>query len=59
MKLNIVPTRMGLQWVRLGIQTFMKQPLALVGLFFMYMTAVVLLTQLPVSSTPSGASLFT
>jgi hypothetical protein len=57
MKLNIVPARMGLQWVRLGIQTFMKQPLALVGLFFMYMTAVVLLTQLPVVGAVIGGML--
>ena len=29
MKLNIVPARTGLTWVKLGIQTFFKQPLAL------------------------------
>jgi hypothetical protein len=46
-KLNIVPARTGILWVKLGVQTFLKQPLALTGLFFMYMAAVLLLTQLP------------
>jgi hypothetical protein len=46
-KLNIVPARTGIQWVKLGIQTFFKQPLALAGLFFMYMAAVLVLSQLP------------
>ncbi|MGE4239752.1 BPSS1780 family membrane protein [Ramlibacter sp.] len=35
MKLNIVPARAGIQWVRLGVVTFLRQPLALSGLFFM------------------------
>lgn len=48
MKLNIVPARTGVQWVKLGVQTFLKQPLALAGLFFMYMAAVLVLSQLPV-----------
>ena len=48
MKLNIVPARTGLQWVKLGIQTFFKQPLALAGLFFMYMAAVLVLGAVPV-----------
>jgi hypothetical protein len=48
MKLNIVPGRTGFTWVRLGIQTFLKQPLALAGLFFMYMTAVIAVAQIPV-----------
>lgn len=47
MKLNIVPARTGLQWVKLGMQTFFKQPLALTGLFFMYMAAVLVLSELP------------
>jgi len=57
MKLNIVHPRTGLQWVRLGIRTFMKQPLALVGLFFMYMAAVIVLTQLPVVGVILGGML--
>ena len=47
MKLNIVPARTGLLWVKLGIRTFIKQPLALAGLFFLYMTAVILVAQVP------------
>ena len=48
MKLNVVPPRAGIQWVKLGIQTFFKQPLALAGLFFMYMAVVLVLSQIPV-----------
>ncbi|MDB5912025.1 MAG: putative rane protein [Ramlibacter sp.] len=48
MKLNIVPARTGILWVKLGMQTFLKQPLALTGLFFMYMAAVLVLSVVPV-----------
>jgi hypothetical protein len=48
MKLNIVPARTGITWVKLGIQTFFKQPLAMAGLFFLYMTAGILLSLVPV-----------
>jgi hypothetical protein len=48
MKLNIVPARMGIQWVKLGIQTFFKQPLALSGLFFMFLAAMALVNVVPV-----------
>jgi hypothetical protein len=47
MKLNIVPARTGLLWVKAGIRAFIKQPLALAGLFFLYMTAVIALAQVP------------
>lgn len=47
MKLHIVPARTGLQWVRLGIRAFWRQPLALAALFFMTMTAMSLATLLP------------
>ncbi|MGC3984262.1 MAG: BPSS1780 family membrane protein [Pseudorhodoferax sp.] len=47
MNLNIVPARTGAQWVREGIQTFFRQPLALVGLFFMYMAVMLIVSQLP------------
>jgi hypothetical protein len=46
-KLNIVPARTGIQWVKLGVQTFFRQPLALAGLFFMYMAAVIVLSAIP------------
>ena len=57
MKLNIVPARQGLQWVKLGIQTFFRQPLALAGLFFMYIAAVVLVSQVPVLGVVIGGLL--
>jgi hypothetical protein len=47
MKLKIVPARMGIQWVKLGIQTFFKQPMALAGLFFMFMAAMSVLSIVP------------
>lgn len=47
MKLNTVPAATGLQWVRLGVRTFLKQPLAMAGLFFMFMAAVSVLSMLP------------
>jgi MFS family permease len=47
-KLNIVPARTGLTWVKLGMRTFLRQPLALTGLFFMYMAAVLVISQIPV-----------
>lgn len=48
MKLNIVPARSGIQWVKLGVRTFFKQPLALAGLFFLYFMVVSLLASVPV-----------
>jgi hypothetical protein len=48
MKLNIVPASTGMTWVRLGIKTFLQQPLAMSGLFFLYMAAATLLSFLPV-----------
>ena len=57
MKLNIVPARTGIQWVKLGIGTFSKQPLALAGLFFIYMAAVIVVAQLPVVGVVIGGML--
>ncbi len=48
MKLNIVPARTGIAWVRQGIKTFMQQPLAMSGLFFMFMAVLSVATLLPV-----------
>jgi hypothetical protein len=48
MKLNIVPARTGFVWVRLGIQVFFKQPLALTGLFFLFMATLSVLNLVPV-----------
>jgi hypothetical protein len=45
--LNVVPARTGIEWVKLGIKTFFKQPLALGGLFFMFMALISLVSQIP------------
>ena len=41
----------GWTWVRAGVRTFLRQPLAMSGLFFMFMAAVTLLSQLPLLGT--------
>ncbi|MCY7307006.1 MAG: hypothetical protein LH632_12835 [Rhodoferax sp.] len=48
MKLNIVPARTGMTWVKLGISTFWRQPLALSGLFFMFMAVMSVVGTIPV-----------
>ena len=48
MKLNIVPAGRGVQWVKLGVRTFFKQPLALAGLFFLFMALMSILGMVPV-----------
>lgn len=57
MKLHIVPARAGLQWVKLGTQTFFRQPLAMTGLFFMFMATVSVLSLLPVVGTLASLAL--
>lgn len=47
MKLNIVPARDGATWAKRGITTFFKQPLALSGLFFMFMALLSIATLVP------------
>ena len=47
MKLNVLPAATGAQWVRLGIRTFFRRPIALAGLFFMFMAALSLLAVVP------------
>ncbi|MCY7370632.1 MAG: hypothetical protein LH479_07140 [Polaromonas sp.] len=47
MKLNIVPARTGLTWVKLGVKTFMRQPLAMSGVFFMFIAVLSLATLVP------------
>jgi hypothetical protein len=48
MKLNVVPAKTGTQWVRQGIRAFWKQPLALSGLFFMFMASMSVMSVVPV-----------
>lgn len=57
MKLKLVPARAGLDWVKLGIRTFFRQPLALAGLFFMFMAVMTLCSQLPFIGVPLAMAL--
>jgi len=57
MKLQIVPARQGVVWFKQGVRTFMKQPLAFTGLFFMFMAAISLLSLVPVIGTPIALAL--
>ena len=47
MLLQSVPARQGLQWAMQGMRTFWKQPLAMSGLFFLFMALVSLVSMLP------------
>src|SRR4051812_2807021 len=49
MKLNIVPASTGIQWVKLGMRTFLKQPLALAALVFMYSTIAFAMLLIPLA----------
>ena len=48
MKLHIVPAKTGLQWVKLGVQTFWRQPMALTALLFLSMAAVSIIGIFPI-----------
>ncbi|TNF62957.1 MAG: hypothetical protein EP306_02225 [Burkholderiales bacterium] len=48
MRLHPVPASQGFGWVRLGARTFFRQPLAMAGLFFMFMAVVSVLSAIPV-----------
>lgn len=57
MKLRHAPASKGLHWVQMGIRTFLSQPLALAGLFFMFMATVSLLSVVPILGTALAAVL--
>ncbi len=48
MRLNIVPASSGFAWFRAGLRTFWQQPLALAGLFFMFIALISVVSLLPV-----------
>ena len=48
MKLQLVPARTGITWVKLGMRTFFRQPLALSGLFFMFLAVMSVAGAIPV-----------
>lgn len=47
MKLHIVPPRAGITWVKQGFKTFLQQPLAMSGLFFMFIALLSIASLLP------------
>lgn len=47
MKLVIVPAREGASWVKLGLRTFFRQPLAFTGLFLIFVAVISLLSAIP------------
>ena len=47
MKLNIVPASTGALWVKQGARTFVRQPIALTGLFLMFMALMSLVSMIP------------
>ena len=47
MQLNLVTAKTGTAWVKLGMRTFIRQPLAMSGLFFMFMALMTLVSQIP------------
>lgn len=47
MKLNVVPARTGFAWFREGLRTFWRQPLALAGLFFMFISIMSVASLVP------------
>ena len=47
MKLVIVPAREGATWVKLGLRTFFRQPLAFTGLFLIFVALISLLSAIP------------
>ena len=57
MRLQLVAPRTGATWVRLGMQTFFKQPLALAGLFFMFMALMTIATVVPLLGLPLAMTL--
>lgn len=47
MKLQITTGRQGLLWMRQGIATFWRQPIAMAGMFFMFLGLMTLASMLP------------
>lgn len=48
MNLQIVPASAGLKWAKQGMRTFWRQPLAMSGLFFLFMITVSIVSIVPV-----------
>ena len=48
MHLNVVPARTGLVWARKGVRTFWQQPMALTGLFILFLAMLSTMAIVPV-----------
>ena len=48
MKLQALAAIQGVRWVRMGVSTFFRQPLALTGLFFLFLAGASVLSIIPV-----------
>ena len=57
MKLHVNPAITGWSWVKSGVRTFWRQPLAMSGLFFMFMVVVSLLSMVPLVGTAVAMAL--
>jgi len=57
MRVQINKAGAGWQWVKLGMRTFLRQPLAMSGLFFMFMALVSVLSIVPVLGTAVAVAL--
>ena len=57
MKLNLVPARTGMTWVREGLRIFWRMPLAFAGLFLMFAVAVTVLSVIPLAGPLLAAAL--
>ncbi|MDR1967871.1 MAG: hypothetical protein LBQ32_04135 [Burkholderiaceae bacterium] len=52
MRLQLVPARTGLRWVREGVRTFWRMPLAFGGLFLMFVTGAGAVALIPLIGAP-------
>ncbi len=57
MKLRLVSARTGATWVKLGVKTFFRQPLALGGLFFMFLALISVASLVPLVGLPLGMTI--
>ncbi len=57
MKLNLVTSRSGFEWVRQGIRAFFAQPMAFFSLFMLFTTALAIASALPVIGSGLGLAL--
>lgn len=57
MKLQIVSPRTGVQWMREGLRAFRRQPMAFFSLFMLFMSAIAMLSVVPLVGGPLAVAL--